>query len=107
MKLKYKLLAVFLIESSFIANTQGQGIWATDTTSGFVANAYHSTGVVNDKIYLIGGYTDTFQVFDPSAHTCSTPVTLGTYSRREFETAGLVDDNIYVSGGQLRPTQAT
>ena len=71
----------------------------------FIVNYYNLLKLtINDKIYLIGGYTDTFQVFDPSAHTWSTPVTFGTYSRREFATAGVVNDKIYLIGGQLWTT---
>jgi len=81
---------------------------ALQTTGTFTARLLHSSGVVNGKIYIIGGTSnmrdpltkDIVQIFDPKANTWSTPQTTGTFTPRSYLSSSVVGDKIYVIGGQ-------
>jgi N-acetylneuraminic acid mutarotase len=61
--------------------------------------------VVGGKIYVMGGRDNsspalnTFEVFDPSSNTWTTPSTMGSMTGRSSLTAAVVDDKIYAIGG--------
>lgn len=83
--------------------------WSTLTTTGkFTARLLHAAGVVDGKIYVIGGTPDiahpltkdVVQVFDPATTEWSTPVTTGTFTPRAYLSAAVVDGKIYAMGGQ-------
>ncbi len=83
--------------------------WSTPVTTGtFMARLLHTSGVVDGKIYAIGGTpdirnplaTNTIQMFDPETNNWSTPATTGTFTPRAYLSAGVVNNKIYVLGGQ-------
>jgi N-acetylneuraminic acid mutarotase len=83
--------------------------WSTCATTGtFTARLLHASGVVDGKIYAIGGtpdvrnplMTNTLQVFDPETNAWATPTTTGTFTPRSYLSASVVNNKIYVLGGQ-------
>jgi N-acetylneuraminic acid mutarotase len=83
--------------------------WSTPATTGtFKARLLHTSGVVNNKIYIIGGTpnmadpltTEIVQVFDPGTNSWSTPTTTGKFTPRSYLSASVVNNKIYVMGGQ-------
>ena len=98
---------------SFITTVQvfdpSANTWTTLKTAGkFFPRDAMASSVINGNIYVIGGddgnnnpiTTNTLQVFDPSTNTWSTPTTTGTFTPRFLLSAAMVNDNIYVMGGQ-------
>ena len=79
--------------------------WNTPTTTGTITPRWAlCSGVVNGKIYVMGGADtnsalNTVEVFDPSANTWSTAKTTGTFTPRNWVTSSVVDGKIYVMGG--------
>jgi N-acetylneuraminic acid mutarotase len=83
--------------------------WSTPATTGaFTARLLHASGVVDGKIYVIGGTSNirepfthnTVQVFDPATNAWSTPTTTGTFTPRSYLSAAVVNNKIYALGGQ-------
>ncbi len=83
--------------------------WSTLATKGnFTARLLHAAGVVDGKIYIIGGTPDVrnpltqdlVQVFDPATNAWSTPAAVGTFTPRSYLSAAVVADKIYAMGGQ-------
>lgn len=83
--------------------------WSTPSVSGtFQARLLHTAGVIGNKIYVIGGTpdmvhpvtTNTVQVFDPGTSAWSTPTTTGTFTPRSYLSASVLNNRIYVMGGQ-------
>ncbi|HEY3876583.1 MAG TPA: kelch repeat-containing protein, partial [Candidatus Kapabacteria bacterium] len=83
--------------------------WSTPKTTGtFRARLLHTSGVVGNKIYIVGGTPnmveplakDIVQVFDPATNAWSTPTTTGTFTPRSYLSASVVDNKIYTMGGQ-------
>ncbi len=83
--------------------------WSTPATTGtFTARLLHTSGVIDGKIYVIGGTpnirdplaTNTVQIFDPATNAWSTPTTTGTFTPRAYLSSGVVNNKIYVLGGQ-------
>ena len=83
--------------------------WSAPATTGtFRARLLHTSGVVDGKIYVIGGTpdvrnpltTDLVQVFDPATNAWSTPATTGTFTPRAYLSGAVVNNKIYVIGGQ-------
>jgi N-acetylneuraminic acid mutarotase len=79
--------------------------WSTLSTTGkFTLRWALSSCVVNNKIYVLGGYDGvsqlgTLEVFDPSTNSWSTPQTNGSMTPRTFPGVAVVDGKIYVMGG--------
>ena len=83
--------------------------WSMPQTTGiFNARLLHASGVVDGKIYVIGGTqyirdpltTNTIQIFDPGTNAWSTPTTTGTFTPRSYLSASAINNKIYVIGGQ-------
>ncbi len=83
--------------------------WSTlQTTGTLTARLLHASGVIDDKIYVIGGtanirdpLTDnTIQIFDPATNAWSTPKCAGTFTPRAYLSAAAVNNKLYVMGGQ-------
>ncbi len=83
--------------------------WSTPATTGtFTARLLHASGVVDGKIYVIGGTsnirdpftTNTVQIFDPATNAWNTPTTTGTFTPRSYLSAAVVNNKIYAIGGQ-------
>jgi N-acetylneuraminic acid mutarotase len=83
--------------------------WSTLATTGsFTARLLHTSGVIDGKIYVIGGTPNikdplrinTVQVFDPASNAWSTPAVAGTFTPRSYLSSGVVNNKIYVLGGQ-------
>jgi N-acetylneuraminic acid mutarotase len=78
------------------------------TTGTFTARLLHSSGVVDGKIYIIGGTPDlrnpltknVVQVFDPKTNAWNTPESTGTFTPRSYLSSSVVGDKIYAIGGQ-------
>jgi N-acetylneuraminic acid mutarotase len=73
-------------------------------TSPSTPRRYATMSVVNDTIYLIGGfsnstYFNTVECYDPNTDTWSTKSPMPT--ARAYAAAGVVGDQIYVIGGQV------
>lgn len=87
--------------------------WTTPQTTGtFTPRCVLASAVVNDKIYVIGGFSGTndlaiLQVFDPSTNTWSAPQTTGTFSPRGAFPAIVYQNKIYVIGGAQNGTIPT
>ena len=88
--------------------------WSTPITSGpFLARSGMSASIVSGKIYMIGGVIDSMRrgqsdtffyakdlsVFDPSTNTWTVPSTTGTFTKRSYHTACVIDGKIYLIGG--------
>jgi len=87
-------------------------MWSTPVTNGsFIARYGASSGVIDGKIYVVGGSghfdpsqdVPPVQVFDPSTNTWSTPVTKGTFTQRWYLTSAVVNGKIYAIGGAVYP----
>ncbi len=110
MQIKYASLFIFslIINTFFSEMCRSQsGMWATASSSGFTARLALTSNVINDKIYVFGGYiggggdiVNTLEEFDPSANAWSTPETVGTTLPRAFHTASVVNGMIYLIGGE-------
>jgi N-acetylneuraminic acid mutarotase len=83
--------------------------WSTPVTTGtFTARLLHTSGVIDGKIYVIGGTPNirdplsinTVQIFDPVTNAWSTPTTTGTFTPRSYLSSGVANNKIYVLGGQ-------
>ncbi len=83
--------------------------WSTPVTTGtFTARLLHTSGVIDGKIYVIGGTpnirdpltTNTVQIFDPEKNAWSTPTTTGTFTPRSYLSSAVIGNKIYVLGGQ-------
>jgi N-acetylneuraminic acid mutarotase len=83
--------------------------WSTPATTGtFAARLLHASGVIDGKIFVVGGTpnirepltTNTIQIFDPATNAWSTPKTTGTFTPRSYLSAGVVNNKVYVLGGQ-------
>lgn len=83
--------------------------WSTPKASGtFTARLLHASGVLGNKIYIIGGTPnmvdpltkDIVQVFDPATNSWSTPENTGTFTPRSYLSASVVNNKIYAIGGQ-------
>jgi N-acetylneuraminic acid mutarotase len=83
--------------------------WSTPVITGtFTARLLHTSGVIDGKIYVIGGTpnirdpltTNTVQIFDPETNAWNTPATTGTFTPRSYLASGVVGNKIYVIGGQ-------
>jgi N-acetylneuraminic acid mutarotase len=84
------------------------GTWTSASTAGFTSRAWFTSSVVNDKIYVIGGFGDsllstTVAVFDPAANSWSSPATTGTFTPRGSLASAVVNGKIYVMGGAIGP----
>ena len=85
--------------------------WATPVTTGTFTPRYGlSSAVVNGKIYVMGGNggnasnylpVSTMEVFDPATNSWSTPSTIGSLYPRQFFTSCVLDNKIYVIGGDI------
>jgi N-acetylneuraminic acid mutarotase len=83
--------------------------WDTLATTGtFTPRAALASAVVDGKIYVMGGVTgpespqtmsSKLEVLDPSTNTWSTPVTTGTFTKRDDLCACVVNGKIYTIGG--------
>lgn len=75
------------------------------TTGNFEPRNYHTSAVVGDKIYVIGGWDKNaddisyVSVFDPATNHWSTLATTGTWTPRRNATASVVGEKIYVIAG--------
>jgi len=88
--------------------------WSTPKTTGnFTPRAFLTSAVVNGKIYVIGGgyykitmgvgyFTplNTVEVFDPTSDSWTTPTTTGTFTPRGYLASAVMNNKIYVMGGQ-------
>ena len=83
--------------------------WSTLITTGTFDPRYLLTcGVIRNKIYVVGGTKDgrnpltanSLQVFDPSTNMWSTPKAVGVFTPRAYLSSGVVNNKIYVLGGQ-------
>jgi N-acetylneuraminic acid mutarotase len=83
--------------------------WSAPATTGtFNARLLHASGVIDGKIYVVGGTqnirdpltTNTIQVFDPETNAWSTVKTTGIFTPRAYLSAAVVNNKIYVLGGQ-------
>jgi len=82
------------------------GTWSTPVTAGwFHPMARTTSAVVNDKIYVIGGYDgfstlDSVFVFDPASNSWTALVTTGYFTPRQRLTSSVLNNKIYVFGGE-------
>jgi N-acetylneuraminic acid mutarotase len=97
---------ILLLLPSVLYCQQLFGRWQSDDTAGFTARYGLTSSVLDSKIYTIGGHLDnpptivnTLEVYDPAAHTWTTPNTTGTSSRRHYLAACAVQGKIYAIGG--------
>ena len=80
-------------------------IWSTPSVAGTsTSRAYFASSVVNNKIYVMGGYDghdflNSLEVLDPSTNTWSTPTATGTMTARASLTSNVINDKIYAIGG--------
>lgn len=104
------LLAAFSITFTVLSSTivRAQGSWTTESSEGFSPRALLASVVVDGKIYAIGGSNEatsigmnTFEVYDPSTSTWSTPTTTGTFTPRAAPAAVAIGSKIYVMGGYV------
>ncbi len=80
--------------------------WTSPNTTGtYTPRSGVSISVVENKIYVFGGWdstgkaTNKLEVFDPQQHSWTTPSTTGTpYPRVDF-TSDVIDGKIFVFGG--------
>ncbi len=91
----------------FRSETSG-GSWVTASSAGFAPRAWFTSAVVDDKIYVIGGFGDstlatTVDVFHPSENKWSTLATTGTFTPRGSLASCVLGDKIYVMGGAIGP----
>ena len=103
MKIFRYLLLISLIVSGTAAYSQS-GTWTTASSIGFTPRSALTSCVVNNMIYVMGGYNgssyyNTLEVFDPNTNTWSTPSTTGTFTARRGLACSVVDGKIYVMGG--------
>ncbi len=97
----YSGIALFFIALVAPNIILSQGVWTRDIATGFNARYHAASGIVDDKIYLIGGDESTAQIqcFDPVKELWSSPVFVGddsSYSEMAYCTAG---NKIYLIGG--------
>ncbi len=84
------------------SSVEAQGIWATDTSAGFIARYGHTASVVNDKIVVISGNNgdyDSLEIFDPITHVWSKPNVTGYFSSYAFGTSCVMNNKIFFFGG--------
>ena len=107
MRKRHLLVAIqLLIIMGAANNVHSQGIWSSEPSNGFTKRCNLSSCVLGEKIYVLGGdedpyfsgYTDTVEVFDPTAQTWSIAPSLPT--DREAFTCSVVGSKIYAIGGQ-------
>jgi N-acetylneuraminic acid mutarotase len=83
--------------------------WSAPEVHGtFRARLLHSSGVIDGKIYIIGGTpdmvnpltSDIVQVFDPKTNSWSNPTVTGTFTPRSYLSCAVVNEKLYAIGGQ-------
>ncbi|MEP7234622.1 MAG: kelch repeat-containing protein [Ignavibacteriota bacterium] len=80
--------------------------WSKASSSGFNIRKSASSSVVNGKIYVIGGasqsgFVNTIDVYDPTTDSWSSPKTTGYFSPHYGHTSAVVDGKIYIIGGVI------
>jgi N-acetylneuraminic acid mutarotase len=82
------------------------GLWATKANMP-TARGYLSVGVVNNKVYAIGGHgcLTTVEEYDPSTNTWTTKTSMQT--GRGYLAVGVVSNKIYAVGGQCYDGSST
>jgi N-acetylneuraminic acid mutarotase len=84
----------------------GNNSWSTHATTGdYIPRVSHTSAVINDKIYVIGGWysggiMNTIDVFDPASDTWSQLDETGDVSFRFSASAAAFNNKIYVAGGR-------
>ncbi len=98
----------FFLFCATVANGQTAGTWSTLSSSGLNPRYWCTSGVVNGKIYLIGGnngtgFDTTVDVYDPATDTWQTLATTGHFTARMALTSCVYNGKIYVMGGCTGP----
>ncbi|MBK9249152.1 MAG: T9SS type A sorting domain-containing protein [Ignavibacteria bacterium] len=98
------ILYIFFLPSLMIA----QESWFTASSNGFTPRFFHSSSVIEGKIYSVGGSTDpnktkaatnTLEVYDPASNSWNTVNGSGNFARRYGATSESIEGKIYVIGG--------
>jgi N-acetylneuraminic acid mutarotase len=88
--------------------------WSAPVTTGsFTPRIVRAGAVIDGKIYVMGGRTDstsdlsTVDIFDPATNSWITPMTTGNYTPRSLASACVVNNKIYVIGGATGSSSST
>jgi N-acetylneuraminic acid mutarotase len=102
------VILFFLLSPAIIYAQNISGSWTTASSTGFSPRYNLSCSAINGKIYAIGGFTgssdlNTVEVFDPISNIWTTPLVSGNITARHSHTACVVDNKIYLIGGNGTP----
>ena len=102
----FVIASFFCISIVFFPDARSQGVWSTDSSSGFTARSSPGGCVISGKVFVIGGdanpffqgYTDTVEVFDPITHGWSIAPSMPT--ARSGLSCSFIGSKIFAMGGE-------
>ncbi|MDP4219136.1 MAG: kelch repeat-containing protein [Bacteroidota bacterium] len=103
--MKYYLLVILACVPDILLSQGISGDWKSASSDGFTARYGLTCTVVEGKIYVIGGHTNSgacniLEIYDPLTDTWTTPETSGTFTPRYGLTSAVIGGKIYVMGGE-------